>query len=111
MATFFHIQRHGRNNRKVDKDPDRSILPRTVIIFGNPKAGTLPMTKSATLAIDLPMKALVWQDNQDRVRLTYNTSEYNAKYVLPRHGLYASDDASKALENYLTDAAERSTIN
>jgi uncharacterized protein (DUF302 family) len=85
------------------------MRPRTVIIFGNPKAGTLPMTKSATLAIDLPMKALVWQDDQDRVWLTYNTSEYNAKYVLPRHGLYASDDASKGLENFLTDLAERST--
>jgi uncharacterized protein (DUF302 family) len=67
------------------------------------------MTKSATLAIDLPMKALVWQDDQDRVWLTYNTSEYDAKYVLPRHGLYASDDASKGLENFLTDLAERST--
>src|SRR5260370_42484669 len=85
------------------------MRPRTVIIFGNPKAGTLPMTKSATLAIDLPMKALVWQDDQDRVWLTYNTSQYNAKYVLPRHGLYASDDASKGLENFLTDLAERST--
>jgi uncharacterized protein (DUF302 family) len=49
--------------------------PRTVIIFGNPKAGTPPMTKSATLAIDLPMKGLVWQDDQDRVWPTYNTSE------------------------------------
>jgi uncharacterized protein (DUF302 family) len=33
------------------------------------------MTKSATLAIDLPMKGLVWQDDQDRVWPTYNTSE------------------------------------
>ncbi len=73
------------------------------------KAGTLAMTKSATLAIDLPMKALVWQDDQDRVWLTYNTSEYNAKYVLPRHGLSASDDAWKALENFLTDVTDRST--
>ena len=77
------------------------MRPRTVIIFGNPKAGTFPMTKSATLAIDLPMKALVWQDDQDRVWLTYNTSEYNAKYVLPRHGLTAPDDASRALETFL----------
>jgi uncharacterized protein (DUF302 family) len=51
------------------------MRPRTVIIFGNPKAGTPPMTKSATLAIDLPMKGLVWQDDQDRVWPTYNTSE------------------------------------
>ena len=42
------------------------MRPRTVIIFGNPRAGTPPMTKSATLAIDLPMKAVVWQDDQDR---------------------------------------------
>ena len=85
------------------------MRPRTVIIFGNPKAGTLPMTKSATLAIDLPMKALVWQDDQDRVWLTYNTRGYNAKYVFPRHGLSASDDASQALENFLADVADRST--
>lgn len=43
------------------------MRPRTMIIFGNPKAGTPPMTKSATLAIHLPMKALVWQDDQDKV--------------------------------------------
>jgi uncharacterized protein (DUF302 family) len=85
------------------------MRPRTVIIFGNPKAGTLPMTKSATLAIDLPMKALVWQDDQDRVWLTYNTSEYSAEYVFPRHGLSASGDAAKALENFLTNVTDRST--
>jgi uncharacterized protein (DUF302 family) len=67
------------------------------------------MTKSATLAIDLPMKALVWQDDQDRVWLTYNTSEYNAKYVLPRHGLAASDDASKDLETFLSRITDLST--
>jgi uncharacterized protein (DUF302 family) len=85
------------------------MRPRTVIIFGNPKAGTLPMTKSATLAIDLPMKALVWQDDQNKVWLTYNTSEYNAKYVFPRHGLTASGDASKALETFLTKVTDQST--
>ena len=82
---------------------------RPVIIFGNPKAGTLPMTKSATLAIDLPMKALVWQGDQGNVWLTYNTSEYNAKYVLPRHGLAASNDASKDLETFLTRVTDLST--
>lgn len=85
------------------------MRPRTVIIFGNPKAGTPPMTKSATLAIDLPMKALVWQDDQGNVWLTYNTSEYNAKYVLPRHGLTAPDDVSRALETFLTRVTDLST--
>src|SRR6266404_7961226 len=84
------------------KQAGLGIRPRTVIIFGNPKGGTPPMTKSATLAIDLPMKALVWQDDQDRVWLTYNSSEYNAKYVFPRHGVATSGDVSKALETFLT---------
>jgi len=91
------------------KNAGLDMRPRTVIIFGNPKAGTLPMTKSATLAIDLPMKALVWQDDQDKVWLTYNASEYNAKYVLPRHGLAVSDDASKGLENFLNKLTDQST--
>jgi uncharacterized protein (DUF302 family) len=85
------------------------MRPRTVIIFGNPQAGTPPMTMSATLAIDLPMKALVWQDDQDRVWLTYNTSEYNAKYVFPRHGVATSGDVSKALETFLTKVTDQST--
>jgi len=85
------------------------MRPRTVIIFGNPKAGTPPITKSATLAIDLPMKALVWQDDQDKVWLTYNSSEYGAKQIYPRHGLTVPDDAAKALERFLADASDQST--
>ena len=91
------------------KDAGLEMRPRTVIIFGNPKAGTPPMTKSATLAIDLPMKALVWQDEQNKVRLTYNSSEYGAKQIYPRHGLTVPDDAAKALERFLADASDQST--
>lgn len=59
------------------------MRPRTMIIFGNPKAGTPPMTKNATLAIDLPMKALVWQDDQDKVWLTYNSSRIRDQSLMP----------------------------
>jgi uncharacterized protein (DUF302 family) len=82
------------------------MRPRTVIVFGNPKAGTPQMTKSATLAIDLPMKALVWQD---KVWLTYNSSQYSATEIYPRHGLAVPDDAAKMLENFLADVSNRST--
>jgi uncharacterized protein (DUF302 family) len=85
------------------------MRPRTVIVFGNPKAGTPQMTKSATLAIDLPMKALVWQDDQDKVWLTYNSSQYSAMQIYPRHGLAVPDDAAKMLENFLADVTDRST--
>jgi len=91
------------------KDAGLEMRPRTVIIFGNPKNGTLPMTKSATLAIDLPMKALVWQDDQNRVWLTYNSSEYSAKEIYPRHGLAVPDDAATMLEKFLADASDRGT--
>ena len=91
------------------KEAGLEMRPRTLIIFGNPKGGTPAMIKSATLAIDLPMKALVWQDDQDKVWLTYNSSAYGATYVLPRHGLSTPDEAAKALDGFLTDVTDRST--
>jgi uncharacterized protein (DUF302 family) len=90
------------------RDAGLQMRPRTVIVFGNPKAGTPQMTKSATLAIDLPMKALVWQDDQDKVWLTYNSSQYSAMQIYPRHGLAVPDDAAKMLENFLADVTDRS---
>src|SRR5216684_1739893 len=91
------------------KDAGLEMRPRTVIVFGNPKAGTPPMTKSATLAIDLPMKALVWQDDQEKVWLTYNSGEYGAKVIYPRHDITVPDDAAKALDKFLVDAGDQST--
>jgi uncharacterized protein (DUF302 family) len=91
------------------KEVGLEMRPRTLIIFGNPKGGTPAMIKRATLAIDLPMKALVWQDDQDGVWLTYNSSAYGAMHVFPRHGLSTPDEAAKALDRFLTDVTDRST--
>jgi uncharacterized protein (DUF302 family) len=44
-----------------------ALRPRTVIVFGNPKTGTPLMQRAPTLAIDVPLKALVWQDDQGKV--------------------------------------------
>jgi uncharacterized protein (DUF302 family) len=85
------------------------MRPRTVIIYGNPKNGTALMTKTATLAIDLPMKVLVWQDDQDKVWLTYNSSEYGARAIYPRHGLAIPEDSVKGFEKFLADATDQST--
>jgi len=60
-----------------------SMTPATVLIFGAPKAGTPLMIAAPTLAIDLPLKALVWQEPSGAVWLSYNTPEYLAE----RHGL------------------------
>jgi uncharacterized protein (DUF302 family) len=51
------------------------MKPRTVIVFGNPKLGTPVMIKTPLLAIDVPPKALVWEDDQGKVWLSYNSAE------------------------------------
>ena|SRR5580698_4028683 len=55
----------------------------TLLVFGNPKAGTPLMIASPTVAIDLPLKALVWEDAESKIWLTYNSPEYLAE----RHNL------------------------
>jgi uncharacterized protein (DUF302 family) len=52
------------------------MRPRTVIVFGNPKLGTPVMVKTPLLAIDVPPKALVWEDDQGKVWLSYNSADY-----------------------------------
>jgi uncharacterized protein (DUF302 family) len=47
-----------------------------LILFGSPKGGTPVMVASPTLAIDLPLKALVWEDAGGKVWVSYNTAEY-----------------------------------
>lgn len=91
------------------KDAGLDMRPRTVIIFGNPKNGTPSMTRTATLAIDLPMRALVWQDDQDQVWLTYNSAEYSASEIYPRHGLTVTADATATLGKFLADVSDLST--
>jgi len=85
------------------------MKPRTVIIFGNPKVGTAPMQKSATLAIDNPPKALVWQDDQGKVWLTYNSGEYLGSTIYPRHGLSMPAEAVKSLERLLAEISNQAT--
>lgn len=50
--------------------------PTKLVIFGSPKGGTPLMVASPTLAIDLPLKALIWEDAGGKVWVSYNTAEY-----------------------------------
>jgi len=59
-------------------------LPATqMLIFGNPRAGTPLMRSGPRSALDLPLKALAWEDGDGKVWLTYNDPEY----IVARHGL------------------------
>jgi uncharacterized protein (DUF302 family) len=66
-----------------------TLRPTQLIIFGSPKAGTQLMIASPTLAIDLPLKALVWQDAEEKVWITYN----DPVYLQHRHNI--SDELLK----------------
>jgi uncharacterized protein (DUF302 family) len=59
------------------------MRPTVLLIFGNAKAGTPLMIESPTLAIDLPLKALIWEDGGGKIRVSYNTPEYLGH----RHGV------------------------
>jgi uncharacterized protein (DUF302 family) len=59
------------------------MRPTKLLIFGNPKGGTPLMIAAPTLAIDLPLKALVWEDSSGKVWVSYNSPEY----LRDRHGV------------------------
>ena len=59
-----------------------SMRPTKLLIFGNAKAGTPLMVAAPTLALDLPLKALVWEDADGKVWVSYNTPQY----LRERHG-------------------------
>jgi len=61
------------------------MRPTKVLIFGSPKGGTPLMVAAPSLAIDLPLKALVAEDAEGKVSVTYN----DPGYLLERHGVPA----------------------
>jgi len=71
LTVFCRVD-HGGEAIKVGFN----MHPAQLIIFGSPKGGTPLMVASPTLAIDLPLKALAWQDVQGKVWLSYNSPEY-----------------------------------
>jgi uncharacterized protein (DUF302 family) len=66
-----------------------TMRPTQLVIFGSPKAGTPVMIASPTLAIDSPLKALVWQDVEEKVWISYN----DPNYLKQRHNI--SDELLK----------------
>jgi uncharacterized protein (DUF302 family) len=60
-----------------------TMRPTRLLIFGNPRAGTPLMLAAPSIAIDLPLKILVWEDADGKVWLTYNSLEYLQR----RHGV------------------------
>jgi uncharacterized protein (DUF302 family) len=80
-VTLFALIDHSGEAAKVGM----TMPPTKLLIFGSPKAGTPLMLAAPSIAIDLPLKLLVWEDSQGKVWVSYNSPEY----LKERHGLPA----------------------
>jgi len=81
-----------------------TLRPEQLLIFGNPKAGTPLLQAAASAGLDLPFKALAWEDAQGRTWLAYN----DPQYLVHRHGLASNLSAHLApLVPLLEAAAQR----
>jgi uncharacterized protein (DUF302 family) len=79
-----------------------------VVLFGNPKGGTALMQDRQTAGIDLPLKALVWEDEAGKAQLSYN----DPQWIAQRHGLGAHSAGpiaamTKALQEIATAATTK----
>ena len=78
-VTLFALVDHSGEAEKVGM----KMPPTKLLIFGSPKAGTPLMLAAPSVAIDLPLKILVWEDDQGEVWVSYNSPDY----LKGRHGL------------------------
>ena len=99
--TIFARINHSENASNVNLD----LAPTEVVIFGNPKVGTPLMQCSKTVAIDLPQKALFWEDNKGQVWLSYN----NPEALKERHGIKGCDQLVTKISHVLGKLSEAAT--
>ena len=85
MTVFAHID-HAAGAAEAGM----TLRPTDLLIFGSPKGGTPLMQSAQTIGIDLPLKALVWEDAEGHVWLSYN----DPAWVVQRHGGAAGMEAA-----------------
>lgn len=100
MTVFIRIN-HAAGAANVGQ----KLRPTELIIFGNPKVGAPLMQCSQSVGVDLPQKALIWQDDKGLVWLTYNDPDYLAG----RHGLKECAEVLKKVEKALSNFATAAT--
>lgn len=100
MTVFTTID-HSAGAQNVDKH----LRPTTVVFFGNPKVGTPLMQCSQTTAIDLPQKALIWQDELGQVWFSYN----DPHYLFHRHEIKGCGETLKKISTALANFAKAAT--
>jgi uncharacterized protein (DUF302 family) len=100
MTIFARID-HGAAAAKAGLE----LRPTVVLIFGNARAGTPLMQMAPTIAIDLPLKAVVWQDEANATWLGYN----DPVWISRRHGLVYDGSIDLVIEGLAAIANEATT--
>lgn len=98
---FFARINHAANAQKVDLE----LRPTELLLFGNPAAGTPIMNCAQTAAIDLPQKALIWEDEHQQVWLGYNPPSY----LKTRHNIEGCDPVLEKITGLLAGLAAAAT--
>lgn len=101
MTIFARID-HAAGAAKIGK----KLRPTELLIFGNPQGGTPLMECSQTAGIDLPLKALVWEDDSGQAWLGYN----DASFLANRHGAPSCpvvENMKKAMAGFAQEATAR----
>jgi uncharacterized protein (DUF302 family) len=96
LTLFAHID-HAAGARKVGLQMQEAH----VLIFGHPKAGTPLMVARPLVALDLPLKVLIWEDTDDAVWVSYNTTDF----LIQRHQIPANLAMNIAVLDSLISAA------
>jgi uncharacterized protein (DUF302 family) len=82
------------------------LRPTELIIFGNARGGTPLMQSVQTVGIDLPLKALVWQDAAGKTWISYN----EPKWIVQRHGIANADPIVNKLADQLGASANAAAV-
>jgi uncharacterized protein (DUF302 family) len=93
------------NHAALAAEAGLKLRPTEVIVFGNPRGGTPLMQANQTIGIDLPLKALVWQDASNKTWLSYNEPAWLAK----RHEIAGADQEVAMMSGALGDIAAKVT--
>lgn len=93
------------NHAEGAKKAELELRPTEVVIFGNPKVGTPLMNCAQSVAIDLPQKALIWEDESGQVWLAYNDPAYLAN----RHKIEGCDKVLEKVTGALANFAAAAT--
>lgn len=100
MSVFTRI-----NHAALAAEAGLTLRPTEVVIFGNPRGGTPLMQANQTIGIDLPLKALVWQDAAGKTWLSYNDPDW----LVRRHGVGGADRMVSGMSQALSDIATKAT--